>query len=544
MVGSPPPAHDIGQAARPKGRWVLARSALLLVALVLLSIHLDLTVNRPGRAALTYDSAEFAIAGRQLARTGALSTTFVHPDELVRPRRPPFPLIVGHPLVPILDAIAFRLGGARSRVTLVPAGLAFLVLVACASALGRRVARSNVAGFLAGLAVASSPDVLYFASEGLSEIPFAAALVGAFVLLWDLGRRPRALALGLVLGVAHLARPIMVPLLPAWLLGAALAAAPGQRRPTVVRVLLGFLVCAVPLALYKLVAAGNPLADVARYNLLSDLSPEFDPVRIHRMLAPPSPLPYLAGHLPAVWNKLARVLPGVLWDAVAEAGVALGALCVIHVLRPPEADEDRPFRATWLASTALFVLLVALSLPSRRYLFPLLPVLAVVGIAESWRLAARLRLSRPAATLAGAALIIVGPLLGTIGIWSRTMQAGPGRAGGFREQEWQELGAQVARRLPERAVAVTDVGPFLAWYAERPAVLLPNDPEDLPALARRVPVDAVVLTNHWLIGQPGSEAWRALYFAHAELPGWTRRDSVTAGRLRAVIFAPAGRGRR
>src|SRR6185503_6856452 len=171
---------DARQTGSSRARW-LGYAALLLLALVTLWIHLDLTVWRSGRPLLTYDSAEYAIAGRHLLRTGTLATWFVHPDELTRPMRPPFPMIVGHPLVPMLDAAAFAVLGAKPEATLVPVALAYLLLVLFAAALGHRLGGSLAIGLAAGAGIALLPQVLYFASEGLSEIPFVAAELAALV---------------------------------------------------------------------------------------------------------------------------------------------------------------------------------------------------------------------------------------------------------------------------------------------------------------------------------------------------------------------------
>ena len=524
----------------PRRRGPPGWIALAVFALLVLMVHLELTVRRSDRALLTYDSAEYAIAGRHLAHTGALATWFVHPDELATPRRPPFPLIVGHPLVPLLDAAVFAVGGARPALTLIPAGLCYLALVLGAYALGRRLSDSAAAGLAAGGAVALAPQVLHFASEGLSEIPFAAAWMGALILMWDFPRRPRPGALGLLLGIAHLARPTMGPMLPAWLIGIAWAAAPGTRGRTVTQVLLGFLGGAAPLALYKLVAAGHPLADVARFNLLSHLSPELDPVRIHRMIEPPEPLAYLLAHPEALWGKVAIFGPRMALDAIAQGGWAFAALFLVWALRPGQPANEQPFRFIVIATFVLFTALVTITLPNRRYLFPLLPVLLVVGIGEAARLASRLRAPSAIAVSALPMVLVLAPALSTLRLWSRAWPAGIVDRGGFTEREWITLGRGVAERVPAGAVTASDVGPHVAWYGERASVLIPNSPEEIPELDRRLRLESIVLTNHWLIGQPGSEGWRALYFGGRTLAGWSPIDTIEAGRLKAIIFGRSG----
>lgn len=510
----------------------MSLAALGLWALVLLLAHLEITVRRPDRPLLTYDSAEYAIAGRHLARTGTLATWFVHPDELATPRRPPFPMIVGHPLVPMLNAAVFTVGGTGTVATLIPPALCFLVLVGCAAALGRRLGDSAAAGIFAGLAVSLSAPVLAFSSEGLSEIPFTAAWMGALVLLWDLPNRPRALVLGFVLGIAHLARPIMVPMLPAWLLGIALAAAPKSRMRTVGLTLVGFIACAAPLALYKWVAAGNPLADVARYNLLSYLSPELTPVRIHRMIHPPSPLPYLLAHPEALVAKFAYFAPRTAWWAIGQAGFAFAALFLAWVARSLRESKEGPFRLTVIATFALYIVLVTLTLPNWRYLFPLGPVLLVIAVSQAWLIGRYFRWPGWLTAVACAALVAFGPGNSLLRVWRTTA---PDR-GGFTQADWRTIGRELSARLPAKAAFASDVGPELTWYTEHASVLIPNTPEEIGDIDRRLPIQAIVLTNHWLIGQLGSEGWRAMFFGRYDLPGWAPTDSAVSGRLKAIVF--------
>jgi hypothetical protein len=301
---------------------------------------------------------------------------------------------------------------------------------------------------------------------------------------------------------------------------------------------MGFLVCAAPLALYKAAATGSPLADVARYNLLTHLGPGLDPWRIHRMLEPPEPLGYLAAHPGAVIAKIVRHLPALAWAAVAQGGLAFAALFLAWLVRPGSGHAAASVRATLVAAFAIAIGLVAVTLPDARYLAPLLPLVVGIAVAAIPDHARRLRLGPSIALLVGVALVALGPGWSTASQWLRAASRPVVDRGGFLESEWRALGAGVAARVAPGTVIASDVGPWIVWYARRPVVLIPNDPEEMPALSERLPVGAVVLTNHWLIGQPGSETWKALYFGQTAWAGWARVDSVAAGRLRAVILKP------
>jgi hypothetical protein len=533
---SSPPLRDA--PTRGAAFWRLATAAS---AVLFLLVHLELTVKRPDRALFTFDSAEYAIAGRELARTGRLGTTFVLPDELGAtsrlglPRVPPFPLLVGHPLVPILNGAVFALAGPRPELTLVPSGVAYVMVVLLAGALAARLSGSPATGLAAALATAASPHLLYFAVEGLTELPFAAALLGGLLLSRRLDEPRVPLLLGVVLGIGHMARPIMAPLLPVWLVAVVLAVPRGRRLRAAGGLALGFVPFAAALGAYKWITAGHPLADVARYNFLTHLAPEFAPIRVHRMLQPPAPMPWMLEHPGAVLAKIARFLPDLGGHAFAQAG-ALGAVALATLFWPAANAGEGRVRRILLGLAAMMILLVTLSLPSRRYLVPLLPALFAVGVAALAVAARRIGLPRlPAVGLCFAAALFVSGVP-TLRDWRWAWRVPKPDRGEFRESEWRGFGAELAPHVPPGAIVASDVGSWLAWYADRPAVLLPNRPEDLPELERHLAVTTLVLTNEWLLRQSGSEAWQRIYEGTDSLPGWRRRAALHVGHLRAVVL--------
>lgn len=312
-----PPSHDPAARAR---LHPLVPAALAACSVAMVIAHLQRTVFGPGAAWLTFDSAEYALAGRELAETGRLMTPFVHPATLHAGQHPPFPLLAGHPLVPVANAALFRIAGARPELTLVPAALAFVLLVTATAWLAFRVSRASGVALAAGLAVMLSPWTLRFASEGLSEIPFAALVTIGLALLADFPERPRPVALGVVLGLAHLTRPVLVPMLPAWALGIVLLAPPGARVGALGRTLLGFVPFGLALVAYKALALGSPFADVGGTLVLASLTPDLVVARLNRMMPPPEALPYLMAHPDQLLHKVLRSLPSLGYQVMDRLG--------------------------------------------------------------------------------------------------------------------------------------------------------------------------------------------------------------------------------
>lgn len=525
------PAHDTRLSP-------LAWAALAIGSLALALAHIEVSVLAPDAARFSFDSAEYALAGRAWLETGRLVTPFVHPAALGISPGPPYPLLVGHPLVPALDAIAFALAGASPTSTLAPAVLAFVLTVLVTTRLALALSGSRVAALGAGAALALSPWALRFASEGLSEMPFTAFLTLAFLLLWQLPERPRPAWLGVVLGLAHLARPVVVPLLPALGFGVLLLAPRGQWPRVLLRVLVGFLPLAVLTGIYKLASTGSATSDVGGYLLLTGVSPEYAVSRLNRMTPPPDAIAWIRAH-PAAWAaKLSRNLRSVVYGAWWLGGRWPGAFAVFTGLAALVRGDRRArgFVLMVAAVGGLLALLASATVADPRMLFPLLPVGVALGFAGIARLAELLGSGRRAVVAAAAALAVLATALPLAREWRASLAGGLAGRSAFRESEWRGLGLDVRPLLPEGALVASDAAPWIAWFSRHPVTLVPLDPAALVNGPERLRPGAVVLTNEWLVSRPGEEAWKALLDRHEAPPGFKVAGIVHSGRLEALVL--------
>lgn len=510
---------------------------LAIVAIALGSVHVWLTVIRVDAARFSFDSAEYALAGRAWLETGRLVTPFVHPAALGASPGPPYPLIVGHPLVPALDAIAFALFGKDATVTLLPALLAYVATVLLTARLTWSLTRSDVATLAAGLMFACTPWALRFASEGLSEMPFTAFFTAALWLLADLPERPRPVLLGVLLGFAHLTRPVLVPLLPVLLPAIVLLAPRAARLPTLARVLVAFLPLAALTALYKQFATGGALHDVGGYLLLTGTRPEHVVSRLNRMTPPPDGLEWLRSHPGEFVAKVVRGVRSLLYAAWVQSGRLAGLIAPVAILHALVRREPRA-RVFALAVGGLMVLLLLLAsatVADPRMLFPLLPVAIALTVCELMWAASVVGRGRPAVTVVFlAAAVCVSA--GFLAIHWLESNATPRPRSAYHEREWRGIGQGVGGMLPAEGLVASDAAPWVAWFASRSVTLIPLTPEALVHGPERLRPAAVVLTNEWLIDRPGEESWRAMFDSREAPPGFAFAGHVRSGKLEAVVF--------
>ena len=542
-----------GDAARPAGRARLflltrepsltsrapARRALgvaLLVAAACWCAHVAIAVWAPGRALLTYDSAQYALAGRHLAEHGRLATPYAYTSTLREGAGPPYPLLAGHPLVPLMLAPLFKLFGAHAWVTLVPAAVCYLVTVACAVELVLLSGGSAPLAGIVGVALAIAPGMLQNAADGLSEMPFAAAWSAAMLVMTRMRRDPQPLRLGACLGIAHLARPVVVPALPVWLAAVAVASEPGRRLRNVGVAFGGFSLFALSLVLYKWGATGSPFTDVGGTMLLTQLSPEFQPHDVARLLHVPDAVAWIRAHPGALVHKLTTSLPFMVGEAFRLGGWINGLAFALWIVRP-RRDGDGPMRLAAGGSLVVLTLLAAVTLPRSQYLFPMLPAAVAFGSMTLERLgrAARLPAAVPVALVA--AILSWSSLRPTAAGWARARSVTRPPAA-FVESDVERLGTALAARLPERTLVASDMAPWVSWYARRPSVNVPVTTADLAELRARHGVAAVLITNEWLISLPGNEPWRDAFEGTEMPPGWHTGGTFAFGQLRARLLLP------
>ena len=162
---------------------------------------------------LNYDSAQYALAARELAEHGRFATPFALPLELQRYARPPWPLAVVQPGLVLLEGAVFKLAPAppmaradaltQSRRESPNAWLVLIVPFCCflmigvvlgtaASLLaaGAGPVMARVAGATVGLAFLLDPEAQHLATGGFTEMPFTLGLlVGVMLLVRGVGAR-------------------------------------------------------------------------------------------------------------------------------------------------------------------------------------------------------------------------------------------------------------------------------------------------------------------------------------------------------------------
>ncbi len=535
---------------------------------------------------LNYDSAQYALAGRELAAHGRLQTIFALPLELSRHAAPPWPLAVVQPGLVFVEAAIFRLvppslsiaghplywlgrPDQREWLVLVVPVICFLMIgAALAQVVARLLARHapglsgsgrTAAGLIVGLAFLLDPEAQHFAVSGFTELPFTLGLFFAIAALALEVAPARPLVFGLALGLAGSFRANMLWLAPLLCL-AAVALAPRERRLRVATLaLIGYLVPTAPWWLYKWRAFGSPGWDLTRFVVWDGVGGRTWNSIYHLPELPALPAGLEAVRLLSL--KVARNLPALLLAALTgPRALWLGALAAwLAFTRPP-----RPLAVAGLAVLATFgvgLLAAAVSIPWLRYMFPARVLLEAAGLLAMWGLAARVPVraeapSLPRILIAGAAVLAIGwGALSTVraDLEARAVVADrnlPGVA------TLLATGVLMSKEIRPGEAVMSNLGPLLAWHARRPVIHLALAPEDLEACRRRLDFRNVILV--YREPERAGPEWSAVVARPHEAehhPDWNIRRTRTwqtadgftivwleLGDLRAPLARGAGAG--
>ena len=500
--------------------WKSAADLAVLLALVVAGFGLW---AQHGRAwglgtrspVLNYDTAQYALAARELAEHGRIATTFALPIELVRHASPPWPLAVVQPGLVVAEAVIFKLVPTTIRIgdvfvfylqgphqrewlTLLIPFFCYLMLGAALALVTARLlerhapavgpGRRRLAALTVGLAFLLDPEAQHIAVGGFTELPFTLGLAGGFTALVSGRAAPqRPLLFGILLGVTGSFRASALWLAPVLTAAAALLA-PGRRRRVVLLAMLGFALPLLPWWFYKWRVFGSPGWDLSSLILWEGVQGRTWFSLFHLPEPPLLPQGFEAVGLLAA--KLARRLPALLLSvATGPRALWTGALVLwLLTCRPPRALAVTGWAI--LAANLLAIFAAAATIPWLRFLFPTRVLLEAAGMLALWGLIARAPATLIGPRLAGAVSVGIAVLArgwgghqtlrGLDEARSTSTERGVPSVLTLRDLAFR------LRQVPANEVVMSNLGPMLSWYSGRPVLHLAHTPLDMAACRQRL----------------------------------------------------------
>jgi hypothetical protein len=519
---------------------------------------------------LSYDSAQYALAARELAEHGRIATTFALPIELAKHPSPPWPLSLVQPGLVLWEALVFKVAPPVIRLgdrpffylsephqrewltLLLPFGCYLMLAALLALCVARVLERHGgsvsapmraAAGLTIGLAFLLDPEAQHFAVGGMPELPYTLGLGFALAGLATGRAHRHPLLFGLILGVTGCFRANMLWLGPLLALGAAAIAA-GRTSPTsrggplrralpiLALTMVGFLLPLAPWWIYKWRAFGSPGWDLERLILWEGIDGRSWFSLYHLPEVPQVP------SVASAWGVLLRKLFANLPELLLASSTGLRALMIGGLaVWLAGARPARPLLVTGgvlLVAWAMGLATTALGIPWLRYLFPLRVAMEAAGLLATLALIARIpETTAPASTRRGLQVSLCVLTLAW-GAWQS--RVGNREAEAFSHERGvpsvltlRDVGHQLRRAVPVGEPVMSNLGPMLSWYSRRPVVHLALTPLDVEACRERLEF------RHVLLAFRGPErAWRGWNEVLADPERATARPEWNVSRVRVL----------
>lgn len=464
---------------------------------------------------LGYDTAQYALAARELAWHGKLATPYALPIELTTQAAPPWPLAVVQPGLVLLEAAIFKLVPARAVMAGADprAWLTLIVPFCCFLMLGASLALATrhlfarwwpdadpvvrrVAALVLGLSFYLDPEAQHFAAGGFTELPFTLGLLFLFLGLALEAPGFVPLQFGVVMGLTGLFRANMLMLAPLFVLGAAWSAPEGRRMRTLLLVTAGFVIPLAPWWFYKWRAFGSPGWDLTKFVVWDHVQGRSWFSLYHLPELPQLPTGGEAVSLIAakMANNAGPLAASLL---LGPRGMWLAALALwVAVSRPP-----RPLAAAALVAigaTLLGAASAAASIPWTRYVFTARILVEPMGILALGALVQRYGEPWVGPRGRRAILALVAVIALGWGAWSTVQGNAEARAtsqerGVPESATLTSISIVLGERLAPGEPLMSNLGPALAWQTNHPVVHLALTPADVEACRRRLDFRHIVL---------------------------------------------------
>ena len=458
---------------------------------------------------LSYESAQVALAARELAWHGKVGTPYALPIDLVSHAHPPWPLSAVQPGMMFAEALILKLVPARG-ITAGSDSRAWLTLVlpfVCYLAFGAftvlaaryvlarhageapRWVRTGAPATL-GLAAMLDAQAQHFALSGVGELPATVLLLLAFLGLAIGAGSTLPLTLGILLGVSGLFRANALWLAPAFALATAWSAPAERRFRCGALVLAGYALPLAPWWIYKWQAFGSPAWDVAWFELWDHVQDRSWFELLHRAEIPELPRGFKALGLLAAKSasNLAQLVPPLL---AGPRGLWLGALVCWPFTRSSGDVSSRPLVAAAVVACVglgLDTLAASASSPLLREVFPTRVLAELAGMLALWSLLGRIPGS--SVRTRGAACVLAALLALGWGTWMSHVAQVESRAlslerGLPTSRSLTALSARLNSVMVPGETLMSNLGPALAWQTTPPVIHLAYSPADIASCRAR-----------------------------------------------------------
>jgi 4-amino-4-deoxy-L-arabinose transferase-like glycosyltransferase len=515
---------EVAQQEKGEGRISLMSSKWFVILLLLLAgIIWYGFYNAHTKDIAGSDDRDYATIARNIAHGNGIVRNFAYPLDINFFNKLPIPDFFRPPGYPVIIAGFFKLFGISDFVALLPSYLSYFILILLVFFFAKRYLGIKTAT-LAVLILIFNREILDTSTVALTEGVYTLFFF-LFFYLFAKARSLRDIFIsGIVLGMSHSIRQNLYPfLIPTIVYLYFYPDLPRWKKMTFF--MMGILIPIVPNMIRSYLATGSPLFSYGKFGLMA-FSQKYPWLSIYRNIQTPSLLEFIMDDPGQFFMKYLTNVVAAFERVMSVSSPYLSAFFLVEMFywkTDPEWKRIKMLFIFLLLSQTLFVSLLTFA---PRFFIPFLPLMTVLASQGFLRMS-----EQPLSDLKGLwrkRIFILNVLLFSMFFImpitynilrsvqtpnSKTMQFGflmP-------QDEAKRLNEFVRAELKENQVIWTDLPEVLEWEGNRLCGWLPTRIQSIYEIHKKIPVDALLLTNLRTPVEMGEE-WKYLLFSDHSLP--------------------------
>lgn len=522
--------------------WISFRLLILLLLLLAGIVWFGFYATHTKEVAGS-DDREYTSIARNIVNGKGIVRNFVYPLDINFFEKLPIPEFVHPPVHPLILAGFFKLIGISDFSALLPSYLSYFILILLFFFFVKRYLEVKTA-VIATVVLIFNREILEMSLVALSEGVYTLLFFIFFSLFVKVNSLKAIFISGILLGISHLIRENIYPfLIPLFVY---LYFFPNLTRwKKMTFFVIGILIPLIPNILRSFFDTGSLFFSYGKFTLMA-YTAKYPWLNIYRDIQNPSLLEFLIDQPGQFFLKYVSNLVNTLEQFIPISNPYLLAFFILEMFHWKISPEWKRIKMLFLFLIISQVLFIALFTFTPRFFIPFLPVMIVfaspsfVRVSEDLISCAKPLWRKKVFYLSLILFLIffITPATYTI------FQPGKPEVLGFKTPQFgflmptgeaKRLNDFLRSELKENQVVWTDLPEILEWEGDRLCGWLPVKIAYIYEIHKKIPVDAILLTN---IRTPSKmeEEWKYLLLSEYSLPRYRNVKLYKSGSVFAKLL--------
>ncbi len=523
--------------------WVSARVFLICLLLLAVIVWFGFYAIHTNEISGS-DDREYASIARNIVNGKGIVRNFIYPVDINFFEKLPVPEFMHPPGYPLILAGFFKLFGISDTAALLPSYLSYFILVILFFYFLKVYLEIQTA-VIATVILIFCKDILDVSIVALSEAVYALFFFLFFMVFVKAKSLRDIFLAGILLGASHLIReniyPFLIPLF------ASLYFYPDlSRSKKMIFFIIGILIPIIPNIIRSYVETGYPFFSYGKFVLMA-FTQKYPGLSIYRDIQNPFLVDFLREAMGQIFLKYLANLGNVLKEIIINFNPCLLVFFVWEMLYWKISPECKRIKLLFISLFASQILFVCLFTTTYRFFIFFLPMMIMFASQSVMRvsntLAARVKVHwRRRILLLSSFVFLIFFIIPTV--YLIITSKGPPQLGYKIPQTFYLMPREEAKKithfleneLKEDKVVWTDLPEILEWEGNRFCGWLPVRIERIYEINKKVPVDAIFITNFGTTIRPMEEEWKQLLQNEQSLPQFRNLKLYKSWPIFAKLF--------